>query len=52
MIYSSTNGEKIMSRYLVLKDSIPVATANSSEEADELYLLYDGSEIQEIDDGN
>ena len=41
-----------MSRYLILKDSIPIATANSSAEADKLYLLYDGDEIQEIDDGN
>ena len=41
-----------MSRYLILKDSIPVATATTPEEADELYLQYDGDEIQEIDDGN
>ena len=41
-----------MSRYLILKDSIPIATADTPEEADELYLLYDGDEIQEIDDGN
>lgn len=50
MIVSATNGEKIMTRYLIIKDWIPVATANTPEEADELYLLYDGDEIREIDD--
>lgn len=41
-----------MSKYLILKDSIPVAMANTPEEADELYLQYDGDEIREIDDGD
>ena len=52
MIVSTANGEKTVTKYLIMKDWIPVAIANSSAEADVLYLLYDGDEIQKIDDGN
>lgn len=41
-----------MSRYLILKDGVPIATADTPEEADKLYLQYDGDEIREIDDGD
>lgn len=38
-----------MTQYLIIKDGIHVATANSPEEADELYLKYEADEIREFE---
>ena len=38
--------------YQILKNGVPVATAHTPEEADELYLEYDADEIRTVDGKN
>ena len=39
-----------MTKYLVFKDGIHIATATSPEEADQLYAQWDADEIREFED--
>lgn len=39
-----------MTRYMVLKEGMHLATASTPEEADKLYLEYDADEIREYED--
>lgn len=39
-----------MTKYLIFKNDIHVDTANSPEEADDIYAQYDADEIREFED--
>lgn len=39
-----------MTKFLILKESMPIATASTPEEADKLYLEHDTDEIHEYED--
>lgn len=41
--------DNAMTRYIVMKGSMPVATASTPEEADMLYLEHDADEIREYE---